>query len=218
VCDDDPRTMAERRADAFGAMATGADRMGCRCGLPDCPAGGRVAGSVLIHVIAEQATLDGTGQGPAAMVGYEGLIPAELVAELARAARLRPLIHPADAPPGSGHTPSRALADFVRCRDLTCRFPGCDRPASASDIDHTVAYGDGGCTQASNLKCLCRLHHLIKTFWGWRDGAIARRDSHLDFAGGRNLRQHARECVAVPLPVCPHRFGRGARDPRAALR
>ena len=22
---------------------------------------------------------------------------------------------------------------------------------------------------ASNLKSLCRLHHLIKTFWGWRD-------------------------------------------------
>jgi hypothetical protein len=21
----------------------------------------------------------------------------------------------------------------------------------------------------TNLKCLCRLHHLIKTFWGWRD-------------------------------------------------
>jgi hypothetical protein len=30
-----------------------------------------------------------------------------------------------------------------------------------------------GCTHASNLKCLCRFHHLLKTFWcgrgGWRD-------------------------------------------------
>jgi hypothetical protein len=61
------------------------------------------------------------------------------------------------------------LADFVRCRDLTCRFPGCDQPAVRCDLDHSIAYADGGPTHASNLKCLCRLHHLIKTFWGWSD-------------------------------------------------
>jgi len=52
---------------------------------------------------------------------------------------------------------------------LTCRFPGCDRPAIDCDIDHAVPYADGGPTHASNLKCLCRLHHLIKTFWDWSD-------------------------------------------------
>jgi len=26
-----------------------------------------------------------------------------------------------------------------------------------------------GPTHPSNLKCLCRKHHLVKTFWGWRD-------------------------------------------------
>jgi hypothetical protein len=61
------------------------------------------------------------------------------------------------------------LADFVRCRDLTCRFPGCDQPAVDCDLDHTIPYGDGGHTHASNLKCLCRIHHLLKTFWHWRD-------------------------------------------------
>uniref|UniRef100_UPI00137697D3 HNH endonuclease signature motif containing protein n=1 Tax=Mycobacterium sp. UM_CSW TaxID=1370119 RepID=UPI00137697D3 len=34
---------------------------------------------------------------------------------------------------------------------------------------HTIPYADGGATHASNLKCLCRLHHLLKTFWGWQD-------------------------------------------------
>jgi hypothetical protein len=59
--------------------------------------------------------------------------------------------------------------EFVRCRDLTCRFPGCDRPAERCDVDHTVPY-PGGPTHPSNLKCLCRLHHLVKTFdTGWRD-------------------------------------------------
>jgi hypothetical protein len=34
---------------------------------------------------------------------------------------------------------------------------------------HTVAYHNGGWTHASNLKALCRKHHLLKTFGGWRD-------------------------------------------------
>jgi hypothetical protein len=33
--------------------------------------------------------------------------------------------------------PVEALADFVRCRDLTCRWPGCDHPATDCDVDHT---------------------------------------------------------------------------------
>jgi hypothetical protein len=124
---------------------------------------------VVIHVIAERATVEGTGTTPAAMIDYDGLLPADLIAELAKSARLRPLVHPTHADPEPGYTPSRALADFVRCRDLTCRFPGCSRPATRSDVDHTIAHRDGGPTHAGNLKCLCRLHHLIKTFWGWHD-------------------------------------------------
>jgi hypothetical protein len=103
------------------------------------------------------------------MIGSDALVPAELIAELARSAKLRPLTHLADLPPESGYTPSRTLADFVRCRDLTCRFPGCDQPATRCDLDHTVPYADGGPTHAGNLKALCRRHHLLKTFWGWRD-------------------------------------------------
>ncbi|HYY00815.1 MAG TPA: DUF222 domain-containing protein, partial [Mycobacterium sp.] len=106
---------------------------------------------------------------PGSMLGADALIPAALVAELARSATLRPLIHPADAAPEAGYTPSRALADFVRCRDLTCRFPGCDQPATRCDVDHTIPHADGGPTHASNLKALCRRHHLLKTFWGWSD-------------------------------------------------
>ena len=169
VCDGDPRTLAQRRADAFGVLAAGADRLGCRCGRSDCPAKGAIASAVVIHVVAEQATVDGTGGNPGAMFGGDWLIPAEMIAELAQTARLRPLVHPADAPPEPGYVPSRALADFVRSRDLTCRFPNCDVPATDCDIDHTIPRGEGGPTQASNLKCLCRTNHLAKTFWGWRD-------------------------------------------------
>ncbi|OBI47100.1 HNH endonuclease signature motif containing protein [Mycobacterium colombiense] len=170
VCEHDPRTREQRRADALGALAADADRLGCRCGRSDCAAGKRPAsGPVVIHVIAEQAALDGHGLTAVAQIGAEGLVPPELLAELAASAKLVPLVHPGDAPPEPGYVPSRALADFVRCRDLTCRWPGCDRPATDCDLDHTIPYADGGPTHASNLKCYCRTHHLVKTFWGWRD-------------------------------------------------
>jgi hypothetical protein len=170
VCAHDPRSQQQRRADALGALAARADRLGCRCGRPDCAAGKRpAAGPVVIHVIAEQPTLDGRGGQTGSLLEADGLIPAELVAELARSARLVPLIHSADAPPEPGYAPSKALADFVRCRDLTCRWPGCDHPAIGCDLDHTIPHGDGGPTHAANLKCYCRTHHLVKTFWGWQE-------------------------------------------------
>ncbi|MED5816624.1 HNH endonuclease signature motif containing protein, partial [Mycolicibacterium sp. 050232] len=78
---------------------------------------------------------------------------------------------PGDLPPGAelGYRPSVALSEFIRWRDLTCRFPGCDAPVDRCDIDHTVPYPLGP-THPSNNKLYCRAHHLIKTFCpGWSD-------------------------------------------------
>jgi hypothetical protein len=170
VCEHDPRNREQRRADALGALAAGADRLACRCGRPDCAAGKRPAATpVVIHVIAERAALDGRGSVAASEMGADGLIPPELVEQLAASAKLVPLVHPGYAQPEPGYVPSKALADFVRCRDMTCRWPGCDRPAGECDLDHTIPHAEGGPTHASNLKCYCRTHHLVKTFWGWRD-------------------------------------------------
>ncbi len=172
VCPDDPRTLAQRRADALGALAAGQDRLACGCERADCPAGSapRQPSSVVIHVVGDRSTIDGSGAAPGFLYG-DGIIPAEMVRELAKTAKLQPLSAPESSE--SRYTPSRALAEFVRARDLTCRAPGCDRPATQCDIDHTVAYADGGATHPSNLKCLCRQHHLLKTFWGWDDMQLA---------------------------------------------
>lgn len=170
VCPADPRTAAQRRADALGALAAGAQRLMCRCETADCPAiGGPVPAPVVIHVVAERTALDGDSDAPGYLMDADTLISADLLRELAATARRRPLVHPGDCPAEPGYRPSRALADFVRARDLTCRAPGCDAPATACDIDHTVPHADGGPTHASNCKLLCRVHHLLKTFWGWRD-------------------------------------------------
>ena len=173
VCEADPRTKDQRRADALGALAGGAERLMCRCADPRCPATAKVAPAVVVTVLAEQATLDGRSEKPAYLLGADTLIPAELLREIAAQARLRPLIHPGQAPAEPRYRPSRALADFVRARDLTCRAPGCDRPATECDLDHTVPYNQGGPTQASNIKALCRTHHILKTFGGWHDRQLA---------------------------------------------
>jgi hypothetical protein len=109
---------------------------------------------------------------PPAFVFGGGILPTPLLGAILERATIREVRHPGDAPPEPRYAPSRALCEFVRCRDLTCRFPGCDKPAQFCDLDHTVPYPVGP-THPSNLKCLCRFHHLLKTFWngvkGWRD-------------------------------------------------
>ena len=171
VCPDDPRTREQRRADALVALAAGAERLPCRCGAAECVlADEKPSAEVIIHVLAEQATVDGTSPSPGYVPG-QGPLPAEAVRELATTAKLKPLPRPADEPEPD-YRPSKALAAFVRARDLTCRFPNCDQPAECCDIDHTIPYPTGP-THPSNLKCMCRHHHLLKTFWtglgGWAD-------------------------------------------------
>ena len=102
VCPDDPRTLAQRRSDSLGALAAGADRLACRCSRADCPAGANTPSAVVIHVIAEQATVEGSGDTPAAMIGYDGLVPAELIAELATPRGASHSCIPATRPPNRG--------------------------------------------------------------------------------------------------------------------
>ncbi|KUI45166.1 HNH endonuclease [Mycobacterium sp. IS-1590] len=192
VCENDPRNQEQRRADAVAAAMSGAQSLTCECGSGECPSAGVTASDVMVHVVAGEDSLndatpaeldgdkpvepieanDSTLGGPAATgPGYvigRGVVPAPIVAAKLAVAKRRPVKHPGDAPPEKSRVPSAALAWFIRCRDLSCRFPNCDKPATQCDLDHTVPYPRGA-TQASNLKCLCRTHHLYKTFLGWRD-------------------------------------------------
>jgi hypothetical protein len=84
VCPADPRTKAQRRADALSALAARATAMPCACGSPDCPAAGTgaTAGEVVIHVLADAATIAGNSSKPGYVPGFGGL-PAEAVRQLA---------------------------------------------------------------------------------------------------------------------------------------
>ncbi|EUA38550.1 hypothetical protein I549_2727 [Mycobacterium avium subsp. avium 2285 (R)] len=52
----------------------------------------------MIHVVAEQATVAGRGATPAVVAGLDGLIPAQVIAELAASARLVPVAVPEGGP------------------------------------------------------------------------------------------------------------------------
>ncbi|MBX7452822.1 HNH endonuclease [Mycolicibacterium sp. 3033] len=222
VCPDDPRTLAQKRADAFGAVFAGAFHLSCQCGRPECLAAtvpDARATSVVVHVVADQASLEAapespaehvstatspvstelrptpplpaepdpdprperaptTGRAatasaprPAVILGLRGaVLPPALLAEvIARGAKVRTVADPGDLPVNPGYRPTTAQDEFVRCRDLTCRVPGCDRPAIDIDLDHSEPW-PAGQTHPDNLNAKCRLHHLLKTFWeGWRE-------------------------------------------------
>lgn len=210
VCDDDPRTIAQRRADALGALGAGATQLACQCGDQQCSAAVRDerAGAVVIHVLADAEALEAgpdplmSGEGPhrvqpitrdtslaelmapqsegelpppcrgSAVIAGGPAIPSPLLAQLvADGATVRHLSRPR-LQPEPGYRPSAAMQAFVRMRDLTCRFPMCDVPADRCDIDHAIPWPFGP-THPSNLRCECRKHHLLKTFWvgagGWSD-------------------------------------------------
>ncbi len=180
VCAKDSRTIAKRRADAVEALCEGRG-LRCDCGQPECPARGSetepAAGTVqtVINVIATEATVTGESDQPGYLEGY-GVIDAEQVRELAEKATLLPVECPPVRAAGAlRYQPSAALERLVRSRDVTCRFPGCDRKAWFCDLDHTSPFNHanpaaGGLTVPWNLACYCREHHRLKTFHGGPDG------------------------------------------------
>src|SRR5882757_10710880 len=146
----DGRSMDQRRADALSDVIYG-------------HAG--PAGRPLVQLIMTDATLTGQNDDPGDLVGY-GPVTATTARNIA-ANSLWQALHTdtTGAVTSVGrhrYRPSPALADLIRARDRTCRFPGCAQPAGRTDIDHTTRYPDGP-TEETNLSCLCRRHHRIKT-------------------------------------------------------
>jgi hypothetical protein len=146
---------------------------------PDGCAGGtdtgrarRRRGGPAVQVVLAATTGLGVDDQPGELAGY-GPIPASLARELAgdpESTWRRILTDPATgALIDVGRTtyrPPAALADHVRTRDRTCRFPGCRQSAQRCDIDHVVRYPDGT-TSRCNLCCECRHHHRLKHESGW---------------------------------------------------
>lgn len=182
----DPRTLDQLRADVLTDLALGRALPGADQG-PDGAASqesgrqpahlpGHVPGHLpvraVINVTVPLSTLLGTGEEPAELAGY-GPVHPDTARALAAGGTWRRLV--TDPLTGAvldvGRTryrPPAALADHVRHRDRTCVRGGCSRPAQTCDLDHTIAWDDGGTTADHNLDPLCRRDHLLKTHAGHR--------------------------------------------------
>ena len=67
----------------------------------------------------------------------------------------------------TAYRPSPTLRHLIKIRDRRCGYPGCRRPATRCDDDHTLAHHQGGRTCECNLYPLCRRHHQAKQAPGW---------------------------------------------------
>ncbi|WP_022900498.1 HNH endonuclease signature motif containing protein [Humibacter albus] len=141
-------------------------------GTPIGSAPTRVIPSLQVLVTVPVMTLTGVSDEPGELDGY-GPVPPEMARRLVAHApsMTRVLTHPVtgtvlDVDRTTYKVPA-ALRRWLALRDGTCRFPGCGRRSLACDLDHTIAWEDGGTTSADNLSHLCRKHHRLKHVVGW---------------------------------------------------
>ncbi|MGW4244609.1 DUF222 domain-containing protein [Nocardia sp. NPDC004722] len=165
-CGKDPRTVAQRRADALVALADGSGRLVCQCGQAECPRAvvgeTPVARKALVQVGVSAETLAGLQDNPALLSGL-GAIDPDLARQIARHARFEVITadttSAAVAETGSAapatptatvattggkpdpdtelrYRPGARTARQARAIDGICRAPGCHIPAAASDLDH----------------------------------------------------------------------------------
>jgi hypothetical protein len=112
------------------------------------------------------------GHAPATVEGL-GPVPLDVARELSGGADgwMRILTHPETGMVLSvGRTryrPPTALARLIRWRADRCMAPGCHIPAARCQIDHNIAWHDGGPTSLNNHTPLCQGHHTVKHHGGW---------------------------------------------------
>ncbi|OAE01303.1 endonuclease [Arthrobacter sp. OY3WO11] len=111
----------------------------------------------------EPALLDGYGPIPPSMARF-------LVANGADSFH-RVLVDPRDGAPleigRTSYRVTKAMRNWLRLRDGTCPFPGCNNPSLDNEADHLLAWQNGGTTGISNLGQPCPKHHKLRHSSGW---------------------------------------------------
>ena len=155
--------------DARGAAAgTGAGNGTCTG--TGTGAGAGIAASVAVTLSLETAA--GLSEEPGELAGY-GPIPPDMARNLAGLTEswlpvLTDEYGNAIAAAKDLRHPPEWLKRLVRLRDGHCSGPGCRVEARFCEIDHTIAWEDGGKTVLENLKALCKPEHAAKHAGGWK--------------------------------------------------
>jgi hypothetical protein len=154
----DPRSHAERQADALIALARGALDGGS---LPDVR-GERPHVRVTIDWFALCAERGAPGVAGGSL-GWAGPINPETARRLAcDAAVARVITGPDGLPLDVGRaqrTSTAAIRRALEVRDGHCVFAGCDMPPEWCDVHHVVHWAHGGPTSCDNGALLCERHH-----------------------------------------------------------
>lgn len=167
--EDEQRTLAQLRADAAGDILCDGDITGTTP-IDDAstPAPTFVPGvRAEVRIVVPVLTAAGRSDEPAELDGY-GPIPADVARELVGtgSAFYRVLVDPVTCMVTSVgrllRMPPALMRRYLQLRDQTCRFPGCTRKATSAEVDHTIEWRNGGCTEIANLLHLCVAHHHVR--------------------------------------------------------
>jgi hypothetical protein len=112
------------------------------------------------------------GAGPAMLDGHVPIDDETATRLIAQAPSLRRLLtHPETGAVVSvgrdSYVVPADLREYLKIRDVTCRWPGCGARAERCDVDHVTDWADGGRTDHDNLVHLCRAHHITKHQTRW---------------------------------------------------
>jgi hypothetical protein len=161
-----PRSLAQRRADAFVLL--------CQRSLGgNLPESRPIAG---VEVVVDHDILAGhpTGELDALRCEIEGFGPiARITAErlVCDCALARVVVKGGSEIVDYGRrtrTIPRRLRRLIRLRDQHCQYPGCRAPAAWCDVHHLIHWLRGGETNLENCALLCRRHHVACHEGGWK--------------------------------------------------
>ncbi len=153
-----------------------------------------------LQVTTSLETLLGLAGAPAGEMEYSVPISAKSVERLACDCSVTRILLGSDSVVIDVGRAKRVVSGPTRkalnVRDGSCRWPGCDRPASWSAAHHVVHWIHGGTTDLPNLILLCHRHHWMVHDGDWQ---LVRTDD------GRML--------TVPPPTGLEKLARFARGP-----
>lgn len=131
--------------------------------------GGRTSGRVRLYVHTDITDLTDDTIGVGSIERLGPLTTARIKDWVGRnAVTVVPVIRMDRTDAVDRHDPPAWMRELVILRDQHCVFPWCATDARSCDLDHIVAYRDGGATSPLNLAPLCRHHHRAKTRRRWR--------------------------------------------------
>jgi hypothetical protein len=150
----DHREHEQRMADALVELASGGEQR------------------AQIQVTSSLETLLGVAGAPAAEMEFSLPISSKTVERLACDSSIARVLLDSDSVVIDVGRSKRVVSEPARralkARDGSCRWPGCERPASWSAAHHVVHWIHGGTTDLDNLILLCHRHHWMVHEGKWQ--------------------------------------------------